>query len=280
MSRFYNRTRQTPSIPRRLMREGKLHLLPVYYVGLTSALGKEAIENSASYRFADHVYANKPAGRFGIGFLLDALFLNLPSARALRSRYRYARAEIMRTYVLSEGSGSVEVLAVPCGLARELFDAAATLNANPMARPVRLWGMDLDPSLIDGLNHQAATATAKPDLSLQFVCGDALRGDAYPPKPFDLIVSLGFTEFLDDDLALDFYRVVAAKLKPTGRFVTSGMRPHRFSDYLLRNVADLQTHYRSSERLRSLARQAGLEEVRTYDDATGLQTMLIASRRP
>ena len=278
MSHFYNRTRQTPSIPRRLMREGKPYLLPVYYLGLTSALGKEAIENSGSYRFADHIYANRPAGRFGIGYVLDALFLNLKSARALRSRYGYARDEIQR--VILERPGPIDVLAVPSGLARELFDIAGWLASNPTGRKVQLHGIDLDPSLVDHLNHRARPVMANADLTLQFSCGDALDSNAYPPQYFDLVVSLGFTEFLADSLALAFYRIVVAKLKPGGRFVTSGMRPHPFSDYLLRNVADLQTRYRSPECLRSLARQAGLDDIRTYDDATGLQTMLIASRRP
>ncbi|MDQ6712581.1 MAG: class I SAM-dependent methyltransferase family protein, partial [Candidatus Dormibacteraeota bacterium] len=112
MSTFHNRTRRTASIPRRLVREGKIHLLPVYYLGLTTELGKEAIHNSGSYDFADHIYGNRPAGRFLIGYLLDAVFLNLKSARALRSRYRYARSEIQR--LIAERADAVDVLAVPC----------------------------------------------------------------------------------------------------------------------------------------------------------------------
>ncbi len=57
------------------------------------------------------------------------------------------------------------------------------------------------------------------------------------------------------------------------------MRPHRLSDYLLRNVADLQTSYRSPETLRGLARQAGFEPISTYEDRTGLQTMLIGAKQ-
>ena len=89
----------------------------------------------------------------------------------------------------------------------------------------------------------------------------------------------GFTEFLDDTLAAAFYRLAHDKLKPGGRLVTSGMRPHKLSDYLLRNVADLQTSYRSAETLRGLARQAGFEQISTYEDRTGLQTMLIGVKQ-
>jgi SAM-dependent methyltransferase len=273
VSTFHNRTRRTASIPRRLVREGRLHLLPVYYLGLTTELGKEAIENSGSYDFADHIYANRPAGRFLIGYLLDALFLNLKSARALRSRYVYARREIQR--LIAERVDPVEVLAVPCGLAREMFDVAAWLAAERRNRSVRLLGMDLDQDLVDRL----AATSLQLGLGIEFVCGDALSADAYPQRTFDGIVSLGFTEFIDDALAAAFYRLVYDRLKPGGRFITSGMRPHRLSDYLLRHVADLQTTYRSSETLRGLARQAGFEQISTYEDRTGLQTMLIGVRQ-
>ena len=269
VSTFHNRTRRTASIPRRLVREGKLHLLPVYYLGLTTELGKEAIENSGSYDFADHIYGNRPAGRFLVGYLLDALFLNLKSARALRSRYQYARDEIQRLIV--ERTGPIDVLAVPCGLARELFEVSAWLSDARRERQVRLCGMDLDQALV---NRLAATGQ-RLGFAMEFVCGDALSPAAYPAQPFDGVVSLGFTEFLDDTLAVAFYRIAYGKLKPGGRLITSGMRPHRLSDYLLRNVADLQTSYRSAESLRGLARQAGFEQISTYEDRTGLQTMLI-----
>jgi hypothetical protein len=268
VSTFYNRTRRTPSIPRRLLREGKLHLLPVYYLGLTTELGKEAIENSGSYDFADHIYANRPAGRFLIGYLLDALFLNLKSARALRSRYLYARAEIQR--LITERHDPVDVLAVPCGLARELFDVSAWLAQAQPNRQVRLCGMDLDAGLVNRMIDDSRRLGVR----VEFFCGDALSADAYP-RQFDGIVSLGFTEFLDDTLAAAFYRLAHDKLKPGGRLITSGMRPHKLSDYLLRNVADLQTSYRSAERLRGLARQAGFGQIATYEDRTGLQSMLI-----
>ena len=59
MSALHNRTCTSASIPRKLLREGKLHLLPVYALMRTSDLAREGIENSGSYRFADHVYRNE-----------------------------------------------------------------------------------------------------------------------------------------------------------------------------------------------------------------------------
>jgi hypothetical protein len=277
MSTFFNRTRRSSSIPKKLIQEGKLHLLPVYYLASTSFLAREAIENSGSYRFADHIYGNRAKGRFGVGLVLDALLLRLPSARAFRARCEYARREIQR--LLTERPEAADILCVPCGLARELFDVAAWARASGIDRPLRLVGLDLDPDLINQLKRRAISAPHAAGVQFEFRCGDALRPDAYPPKAIDMVVSLGFADFLDDSTATDFYRLVHARLQPAGRFVTSGMRRHRFSDYLLRNVAELRASYRTTDDLRRLARQAGFGSLRTYEDATGLQTMLIAERR-
>jgi SAM-dependent methyltransferase len=270
---YYNRTRQTRSIPTRLIREGKLHLLPIYYLGLTTTLGREAIENSGSYLFADHIYGNSPSGRYLVGHLLDYIFLRLKSARAFRARYLFARDEILR--LVREKPGELDILAVPCGLARELFDVSAELTRSGPSRSVRFHGMDLDVSLIEDLRERSREVGA----AISFTCGDAMSEPAYPPGLFDMIVSLGFTEFLEDESTEAFYRVCLSKLKPGGRLVTSGMRRHSLSDYLLRNVADLRTNYRTDQKLWERARRAGFTSIATYHDPTGIQTMLIGEKQ-
>ena len=82
---LFNRTRTSISIPRRLLRERKLHLLPLYAVLRTSDLAREGIENSGSYRFADHVYRGRPQGKLGVGKLLDSILLHLRATRSMQA---------------------------------------------------------------------------------------------------------------------------------------------------------------------------------------------------
>lgn len=269
MSRFHNRTRRSRSIPRSLARRGRFLLLPLYYAALSSDLAREAIEHSGSAEFADHIYANRASGRFGIGPLLDAVFLALPSARAFRARYGCARMELERLLRERDGRQPTFVLAVPCGLARELFDVA------PQAPPaVQLQGMDLDAGLVKRLRERAA---GRP--SLRFFVGDALSQAAYPGDVrYDMIISLGLTEFLDDESAGHFYSIVASRLAPGGMFVTSGLGQHRPSDFFLREIAELDATYRGPAELRRLAQGAGFTTVATYGREHGLLTMLVASR--
>lgn len=276
MSTFYNRTRTAPSIPRKLLREGKPYLIPLYYLLRTSALAREGIDHSGSYRFADHIYAGKPAGRFGIGWALDFLLLRLPSAQSFRDRYRFAKEELWRAIRdhLPE-DGRLDILAVPCGLARELFEIAAELKETDPGRlaQVGFYGLDLDEALVAEVRARSRAL----GVEMTFWVGDALSAEAYP-KAFDVVLSLGLTEFLDDTQTLSFYRLVRSRLKPGGRLINNGLGRNAFADYLLRNLGDLHTNYRTEPRLRALAAEAGFGEVRTYANDHGLQTMLITTR--
>jgi len=274
MSAFHNRTRRSPSIPLKLMREGKFYLIPLYYLLLTSDLAREGIHNSGSYRFADHIYAGKPGGKYFVGYLLDALFLRMKPARAFRARYRFAKEEILNLiYSRPAGGPEIDILAVPCGLAREMFEAAQKLKERRDPRYERTtWhGLDLDSELIARLGCQAQQSGH----NMTFRCGDALSAESYGRK-YDMIVSLGFGEFLDDVRLLELYKLAHAHLKPGGVFVTSGLKSQRFSDYLLRNIGELHTFYRSASDLKAMVAQAGYIRTSTYGDPTGLLTMIVA----
>ncbi|HKR10235.1 MAG TPA: class I SAM-dependent methyltransferase [Gemmatimonadaceae bacterium] len=269
-----NRTRRSASIPRRLVSEGKYHLLPVYALLTTSDLAREGIRNSGSFRFADHIYRNEPSGRFGFGRVLDRVLLKLKGARSMRSRFLHSRLEILRA--ISEGidDRDLTVVSIPCGIARDLFDVAETVRRSDPGRyeRTRFIGIDIDPEPL-ALSRELARGHH----CFDFVCADALQPRTIP-RNVDVIVSLGFGEFLADGILYDFYRRCLSALRPGGRFVTSAMSRDRVSDYLARELAELHTHYRTTEQLRALLTSAGFVKVRTSHDTVGLQTLAVAEK--
>ncbi len=243
---------------------------------LTSDLAHEAIKHSGSYRFADHIYKNQPSGRFILGTLLDAILLKLPSSRSMRMRYIYGKKEmhaLIDHMHIKDESNTLDILAVPSGLGRELFEVADELikMKHPRSKQVRFFGLDLDNELVAEMNKRSQAFS----IPITFISGDALDVADYPAT-YDMIFSTGLTEFLDDNNVEKFYRVVLSKLNPGGVFVTSGMLPHRVSSYLMSHIAELHAWYRDENDLRSLANAAGFSTINTYRDPIGLQTMLVA----
>jgi hypothetical protein len=273
-ARFFNRTRTSDSIPKRLIHEGKLHLLPLYALLRASNLAREGIEHSGSYRFADHVYRGQPSGRFVVGKLLDALLLRLPGARSMRSRFFHARGEILAAARRHPAWTPFRVLSVPCGIARELIESALVLRIEDPALYERssFFGMDLDSRPLELSQDLAGGLT-----NLSFVHSDAFDSTAYPPD-LDLILSAGLGDFLPDDELVRFYAICRGALRDDGRFVTSGMRRDPLADYLMRELGEMRAYYREPGELIGLLRQAGFRDVAARQDAVGLQTLLVAGR--
>ena len=285
MTTLHNRTRTSQSIPRKLLRQGKVHLLPVYALMRTSDLAREGIENSGSYRFADHVYRNEPSGRFGIGRALDAVLLRMRGARSMRSRFVHSQQEIVAAARAADAQASVDpltagaapfrCLSIPCGIARDLVQAAQRIRAELPAVYARstFFGVDLDPVPLE----LSRALLVDDDEHFFFSCGDALDSTAFPSE-LDVIVSTGLGEFLDDDLLVRFYTNCHDRLRYGGVLVTSSMKADRIADYLMRQLAELHAHYRRADELIRWLHTVGFHEVSTRRDEIGLQTLVVARK--
>ena len=279
MSALHNRTRTSASIPRKLLREGKLHLLPVYALMRTSDLAREGIENSGSYRFADHVYRNEASGRFGVGRALDAILLRMRGARSMRNRFFHVQNEVLAAARSVETSrnrtaDTFRVLSVPCGIARDLVHVANQIASElpDVHTRATFFGLDLDPEPL-GISRELVGS----DEHFVFSRGDAMDPSAFPTD-LDVIASTGLGEFLTDDLLVQLYKNCHARLRDGGVFVTSGMQPDPVADYLMRQLAELHTHYRRPDELIRWLHTAGFHEVSTRQDDVGLQTLVVARK--
>jgi len=280
MTVLHNRTRTSTSIPRKLVREGKLHLLPVYALMRMSDLAREGIENSGSYRFADHVYRNEPSGRFGVGRALDAVLLRMRGARSMRNRFHHSQDEIVSAARLfaarnADPATPFRVLSIPCGIARDLVLAANRIATDLPAVYARttFFGVDLDPAPLE-LSRELAHGNEH----FFFARGDALDEKSFPSE-LDVIVSTGLGEFLDNEQLVRFYTNCHERLRIGGVFVTSSMQADRVADYLMRQLAELHTHYRRGDELIRWLYTAGFHEVSTRQDNVGLQTLVVARKQ-
>lgn len=270
-----NRTRRSRSIPRRLLREGALHLVPLYYLMRLSDLGREGIDHSGSFRFADHIYRGTASGRTVLGRMIDARLLAMPAAQAFRRRCERAQDAVRRALESYPADvGPLRVLAVPCGIPRDIINLSATLQAvNPglLAR-LEYHGLDIDPAVLDlarGLTTGCGLAAAHYHLGNALVPGD------YPSSRFHVIVSTGLGEFLQNDELAAFYALVYAAMEQGGTFYTSATARDGRSETLLR-LAEVVTQYRRAGEVELILRQLPWTRLSLTRDSTGLQTFITA----
>jgi SAM-dependent methyltransferase len=273
---FYNRTRHVKSIPLKLLKRGRILAVPVYWLLRWSDLGREGIESSGSYRFADHIYHNVPSGRGRFGVWLDARLLNMRAVRSFRNRFVASRDALCAFLCERAGSGqSLHLLSAPCGIPRELAEGARLYRerTGQSLDHVTFHGLDLDADLL-----RQAQDFAKRNGLPNFVAhhGDALNRKSYPPG-VDFITCTGLAEFINDHQLENLYRIFCDVLQPGGLLITSGMRRLWVSEYLLR-LAELKTHYRTTAQLEQMARRVPFAEVRTRVDDLGIQTILMGRK--
>ena len=275
-----NFTRRTHDLAGKLRGERRYGWLALYHLLRLSDLGREGIERSGSYRFADHLYANRASGRGPLGRLLDRVLLSLPAARAMRRRCVESAAAMRRAleqHLDGDLGEPFRILTVPCGLPRDVREfAEALLTERPEAlTKIEFTGMDLDPEVL------AAARDFRVDFALpspQWVQGDALDSASYPDAPpFHFISSTGLGEFLDDAQLLRLYANIHDHLAPGGVFFTSATAREPRSDAMLR-AFEMLTHYRTRAELEALLASRPWREVRTAHDRTGLQTFVWAVR--
>src|SRR5947209_3605831 len=159
MPTFFNRTRISRSLEMKLLRQGRPLGVLVYWMVRWSDLGREGIENSGSYRFADHIYRNEPSGRGRIGRWLDGKFLAMPAVKSFRNRFLAARDALCQFLLERCGQGRrLDVLSAPCGIPRELAEGARLFceRTGHALDGVTFHGIDLDADLLQQARGFAA----------------------------------------------------------------------------------------------------------------------------
>lgn len=214
-ARLVSKTRRIESIPLHLLKQGKVYLLPVYYMAKLSRLGNELILNQGSAEYQDLVYLNQPQGRFVIGKILDKYLLGFPTARGCRSRLA-ATQDTLEHLVDSSPSKNTVILDVGCGYARGLIAIAEVVNNRRNGR-LSGYGLDLDERAIE---TASVRAREKGLVDLTFVVGDALEPGDYPVRSADIVVLNGVAQYLPYDQRMRLYHNIHSLLNENGYLLT------------------------------------------------------------
>lgn len=182
----------------------------------------------------------------------------------MRGRYLKAAETIRRE--LEGRAGEIRVLAVPCGIPRDVSDLVQ--SCPQFVGRLHYTGMDLDPQVVAAAREHLK---AEPLGAMDLRTGNALESDDWPAGEFDLVISTGLGEFLGDADLRRFYRNVFDSLGEGGIFFTSATAFERRSEWLMRTF-ELKAHYRSELQIGAILRSLPWSRLEFEVDPGGLQT--------
>jgi len=201
----------------------------------------------------DFVYdRSAPAGTSARGVTLFGATTSFQAAEGVRQRRAHAEAVLIAAHAAGQ-----RICVLACGHFRE----ADALIGRDVANIIVV---DQDELSLDVVrcNHGASIQIAAVN-AIHFLRAAASRGER-----FDLIYTLGLTDYLDDRAMCLLHRLAAACLDPGGTFLIANFRPHHLAVGWMDAVMDWHLIYREEAELAVFSRDAGLA-ARTWHDPTG-----------
>jgi extracellular factor (EF) 3-hydroxypalmitic acid methyl ester biosynthesis protein len=175
-----------------------------------------------------------------------------PAAEAVRLRREYAE-----TVVSSAWQAGKRICVLACGHFRE----GNSLIGQDLGQIV---AVDQDGLSLDVVRRNYGD-------SIHIVEANVfsyLRSAASRKEQFDLIYTLGLTDYLDDRAMRFLHRLMKACLAPSGTMLLANFVPFHVGTGWMDAVMDWQLIYRDEAQLAAYARETGLSS-RTWTDPTG-----------
>ena len=206
-----------------------------------------------------HIAAHKPVGDGPLGEMIDAWFLDLPTARGLRERRALAAqlvaesvpaAPPIRILCLGANSGSL--------LASEL-ETLGRLGGEIVAVDGAREALSVVDSDLHNRPRTLKLRLVQDDMAALVSGGGRVR---YPPQ--NVIVIDGILEYLPERVLVSLMRAALGMLAPGGRIVATAIG-HAPDDLVFRHLLAWPMTRRSAASLRGLLESAGLADLRVYE---------------
>jgi len=166
------------------------------------------------YKTLEYVYRNTPLSQ-GLGYYWDLYFLNVKVAHGVKNRIKRLE-NILREEISVRKRPAV--LNVACGSCRELMGASAAI-INSEAKVICV---DFDNDALDFAQNRLYYTGALPQIELRKYNAARMFDHELNMAAFgmqDIIYSVGYFDYLEDDFLVKMLRALYALLNPGGKLI-------------------------------------------------------------
>ena len=228
----------------------------------------------------DYVYRNEAHGAWGIGRLVDRVYLNAIGWRGVRQRKMHLQALLHETILQQRVLGqSIHIADVAAGPGRYLLEVVQKLGENSLQVTLREWD---EASLAQG-RMLAQTMDLK---AVRYERGDAFDPNdlaRITPHPHIVIVSGLYELFPDNTLISRSLSGIYALLGPCGRLIYTNQPTHPQLEMIARCLPNREgkpwvMRLRAQEEMDRLVAEGGFQREKTLIDQWGIFTVSVASK--
>ena len=234
---------------------------------------------AGDYLMMEMLYANEPKGDGKLGLLMDAWFLGITGARAVRSRRALLSAKLAEIFSEKAPQTSrFRILDLACGSCRELFDF---IGACPESEKIEAVCMDADIAALEYTNRHVNVIPHRAGVKFlqENVVRWALGRTRHGLEPQDLVYSVGLTDYLDDRLFVALVKRCYKELKPGGMFIVGNFGDGNPNRVLMDRVMSWSLIHRSPEQMKQLIASTPFgERVQVISEEEGVNLFAFAHK--
>lgn len=228
----------------------------------------------------DYVYRNEAHGAWGIGWLLDRIYLSAVGWRGIRQRKVHLQVLLRETILRHRAAGNpIHIVDVAAGPGRYLLEIVGEFGWDGLQVTLRDWDEA-------GLAQGRMLAQAMGLKTVRYERGDAFDPNDLAriiPRPHIVIVS-GLYELFSDNALIDrSLSGIYALLEPGGRLIYTNQPTHPQLEMIARCLPNREgkpwvMRLRSQEEMDRLVANAGFQHEKTLIDQRGIFTVSTASK--
>jgi len=241
--------------------EFKMKRLFKRYLYDHSLIGRETIRNPGSWKILDLIYGFNP-NSYGMEIFMprhwcDKMFYFSKAAHATRARYiHYVSLMLEWAQQFAElNNNSISLLSLASGSGRDVVQVVERLNEK---------GIDLRSLCIDKDSEAIRLGMKLTECmkinNICYVKGKIKDIDKLLiNRSFDIIITQGILDYLNDGEAKELFRRSAQLLNPGGVLITSNMSRHRWMRCWMEYFGNWRLKYRTGIDLENLLLESGFE---------------------